>query len=86
MGLKKKTDQAKEKIKESQKAMKIRRDEKEKMKSSEKAEPVKDHPVEKEKNIKKNVEKQRQKGDNKKIEKIDTSALLQRKKERDQWK
>ncbi len=80
--LKKKTDQAKEKIKESQKAMKIRRDEKEKMKSSEKAEPVKDHPVEKEKNIKKNVEKQRQKGDNKKIEKIDTSALLQRKKER----
>ncbi len=84
--LKKKTDQAKEKIKESQKAMKIRRDEKEKMKSSEKAEPVKDHPVEKEKNIKKNVEKQRQKGDNKKIEKIDTSALLQRKKERDQWK
>ena len=42
-------------------------------------------PLKTKKNMKKTL-KTSQKGDNKKIEKIDTSALLERKKEREQRK
>lgn len=84
--LRKKAGLAKERINPSKEAAKVEKKQKDKEESFEKTEKIKTPTVKNEKNMKKDIEKPVKKGDNKKIEKIDTSALLERKKEREQRK